>query len=1240
MQLGENLFDPPSVLKLLYNEVYGVVDYVEMLKTKYDYSATVFREDDTEKYGTFLSQLLICVLKGSKAVCSPISYLQFSTQREVVARVIQRICEKRKNNVLSFGYGLADENSSLHVMFAANICSFFPNPTTVTVSTSILWETLLSRVGDDVMMHLLENCSLFMLVPPSCCYQISGKPVYNLLNNAHHFPELVKQRHLRNQTNIASHYVQRKFLPSKNLCVVISRRKKKQTNRFKSKTEKVYVKNKSDKQDDEDLCTNNFVKTHSSNALQTAKEVWPIKRPCMDNWDFPDKKRQKLIQGEEPGASHFDLNLKTKKFVECFSDAIKHDQDFDHCSELLISNRYNSGQEVPGQIQSVLNTNTTTTSSVANVTSQHQSSKGLCGSLSKIRNKTAPSKIFIEFGSILYSSRISVEGFPCSFILNILESSLSGSKKLLETIFINSYIFEPQQCLFERRSERKLPKRYWQMRCMFRELIQNHKKCPYKALIKKHCPARISSIHSEQVKYQKEKVCGGESVTVHSRPSTCKADISTPLCHEASDNVLESENDEKPIPEELHLFDLLKQHSSVWQVYMFVRECLHKVIPGILWGSSHNKCRFLKNVKAIMYSVKSDKISLSELMWKMRVEDCTWIRLRKGNRLVPVSEHLLREQILGKFFFWLMDTYVLQLLKSFYYITETLFQKNRLFFYRKSIWKKAQNIGLRKHLEKVELRLLSSDEIEDLQQQKNINLCSTLRFIPKINGLRPIAKMCNTVGGQQSRECRIRKIQQFNSQVRNLFSVLNYERSRAPNLVGSSVFGLDDIYKRWKTFVLHSKELKTENEHFYFVKADVKGAYDTIPHSKLKEVVSKILTGNIKENYCIRRYATVWMDSSGKVRKSFKQQVSTLVDFHPNMKQFVCDLQDNNIMQNAILVEQSLSLNQNSRKLLSLLEQLICKHVLRIKNKYYMQCCGIPQGSMLSALLCSLCYGEMENEVFCGIQQNGIFMRLIDDFLLVTPHLEHAKTFLRILAEGIPQYGCSLSLQKTAVNFPVDDIPVCAKVKSLPAHCLFQWCGLLLDTQTLEVYYDYSSYARTSIRSSLTFCHSTAAGKSMREKLIRILRLKCHSLFFDLKVNSLRTVYINVYKIFLLQSYRFHACVMLLPFHQGVRNNPFFFLSVISDMAPCLYNTFKGANKDIVGSKDTSYPFPFDAAQWLSCHAFTTKFSTHKAMYKCLLGPLRICKVQLTRRLSQETLQLLRTVTNGSLHEDFSTIIH
>ncbi|XP_018424735.1 PREDICTED: telomerase reverse transcriptase [Nanorana parkeri] len=1164
-----------DILHALYSDVFGIVDYIEELQKHSVERVIISQEEDTEQYRSFLTGLLVCIPWGAKEPPTPISFLQTSTQREVVARVIQRICEKKKKNVLAFGYGLAGEKNSFQVVFAPNICSYYPNSTTTTIGTSILWETLLSRVGDSVMMHLLENCSLFMFVPPTCCYQISGLPVYSLSTTDTVSPAWLKPSSSLYRSNILYQFIQKSTKSSKSHSFKTKSRIKRTSGKIIDTLSPVN-------------CAKVGVPVHNSLVLHHPRTVGA---------SATKSKREKRFSDFDACSSPNKKSRTELPLNKCNFDFTK-----ESVNPALLLTSFSEKLNILKH--NILETNTADAVFLSN----HDVSQN-ASDVQRVVS-TMPEKdgnICIDFSKLLYSRHVSKEGFLKTFLLNMLESNAKGSLNLIETVFLRASPFKENhtECHFQIMDRKKLPNRYWQMRHVFQELIQNHKKCPYSQLLKKCCNIRSDTAVSSMQNL---------------------VDVTTNIEQLNTWSVNESE-----------VMMLLEKHNSVWQVYTFVRECLHRVVPETLWGSSHNKCRFLKNVKILIHSAKCEKMCLSELMWKMKVEDCFWLRLKKCYHFVPASEHLLREKILAEFLFWLMDTYVIQLLKAFFYITETMFQKNKLFFYRKCIWNKLETIGIWKHLTK--LQLMSPDEIDNAQQKKNSLMISTLRFIPKKNGLRPIAKVCTTLEVQLRKEIIQKKIRHFNSQVKNLFGVLNFEISKSPEIMGSSVFGLDEIYKKWKHFVLGNQAPNAERAKFYFVKTDVKGAYETIPHSKLNEVITKVINPDIEEVYSIRRYAKLWIDPNGQIRKAFKQHVSTFIDFMPTMKSFLSHLQERNLVQNNIIVEQNLSLNESSSKLLSFLQELICNHILRIKKQYFVQRCGIPQGFMLSALLCSLCYGDMENKVFCGVQENGVLMRLSDDFLLVTTNLQKAKTFLRILAEGIPEYGCSISQYKTMVNFPIEDIPGCSEVQCLPAHTLFSWCGLLLDTKTLEVFSDYSRYSCTSIRSSLTFCYYKARGSALKNKLIKVLQLKCHSLILDLEINSLRTVCINVYKILLIQAYRFHACVLKLPFNQRVKNNPSFFLTVISEMAPCLYTIFKAKNKGFaLKRKDAAVPFPFESAQWLCYHAFITKLSKHKALYKCLLGSLQYCKIQVTAKLREETTSLLRAVTHSSLHIDFTCI--
>ncbi|CAN2389591.1 telomerase RNA reverse transcriptase activity [Pristimantis euphronides] len=1162
---------------------------------------------------------------------APFTFLQLSTQREVVTRVIQRICEKNKNNVLTFGYRLSSENDYLDIQFAPSVCNYSSNTTTMVISSSALWETLLSRVGDDVMMHLLENCSLFLLVPPSCYYQLCGQPIYNVTKEHTGPPPWPQKYSFIYKNDFLSQYIESISFKSKTCSFKTTTLRKNINCHRKWKTK---------------AATDVTVEAgaiHSSNApvkyLESVGKFTTAnrcpKRRLIDTYNIPAKRRKTDL---------------TQVDVSTFANATTKTHSL---TPGVYSVRPCDGEREPGK--SSASQKETLDSRAENFTvcdfveppTEASLNNSVCTSSS---SRTSISNILVDFGKLLGPN--SKEGFSECFALNVSDSDSCASLRLIKEIFMNDSVSEQGfdlQVPTEGKRKKKVSKRYWQLMPIFQELIENHKRCPYMSLLEKHCPVTfIGKTRTDIVRSESRE----DGISNHKLMHAQCGGSDTKTDFESSNTIMHLGNASGTMSRD-DPYALLKRYNTGWEVYTFVRECLHIVVPESLWGSSRNKCRFLRNVKMIIKYIKHEKISLSKLMFKMKVEDCCWLRLNKHYHFVPASEHLLREKIFSKFLFWLIDTYLIQLLKAFYYITEFNYQKNRLFFYRKTIWRQLQKTGIREHIANVKLHLMSSYEMENMQLQKCTPFISTLRFIPKKNGLRPIVKMCNSLRLPQS-QIKQRKFQHFNTEVRNLFSVLNYKTDKFPNLLGSSVFGLDDIYKKWKEYVLRLKELDLENGMFYFVMTDVKGAYNTIPHSKLEEVISKVLNPAVEEVYCIRRYAILWMDSRGQIRKSFKRHVTKLNDFTSDMKCFVTHFQECNLVHNTVFVEQSLSLNENSNGLFALLQHMVFKHILRINDKYYMQCCGIPQGSMLSSLLCSLCYGDMENKLFCGMQENSLFMRLIDDFLMVTPRLEQAKQFLRTLVKGVPEYGCSISLEKTVVNFPIDDIPDNSTIKRLPALSVFSWCGLLLDTQTLEVSCDYSRFSGTSIRSSLSFCHGSMPGENMRNKLLNILQLKCHSIFLDLQVNSLRTVHINVYKILLLQAYRyspepqrgtgslwnrFHGCVIQLPFDQSIKNNPIFFLNIISDMALSCYMILKKINKDVtLGANGACGPFPFESAQWLSCHAFITKLSTHKLLYKALLVPLYHCKNQLSRSLPKETICVLKEVTKACHHKEFSTI--
>lgn len=109
---------------------------------------------------------------------------------------------------------------------------------------------------------------------------------------------------------------------------------------------------------------------------------------------------------------------------------------------------------------------------------------------------------------------------------------------------------------------------------------------------------------------------------------------------------------------------------------------------------------------------------------------------------------------------------------------------------------------------------------------------------------------------------------------------------------------------------------------------------------------------------------------------------------------------------------------------------------------------GIPQGSVLSALLCALFLGQLEHrQLYPRIRTAGstdsstswspgtgesraspdayssrplhLLLRQVDDFLFLSTSQAQAAAFAETLSRGFPELGVSVNPAKTVANFRI-----------------------------------------------------------------------------------------------------------------------------------------------------------------------------------------------------------------------------
>lgn len=161
--------------------------------------------------------------------------------------------------------------------------------------------------------------------------------------------------------------------------------------------------------------------------------------------------------------------------------------------------------------------------------------------------------------------------------------------------------------------------------------------------------------------------------------------------------------------------------------------------------------------------------------------------------------------------------------------------------------------------------------------------------------------------------------------------------------------------------------------------------------------------------------------------------------------------------------------------------------MLKLGRCFFLQTVGIPQGSVLSTLLCTLYYGHMErNKIFPYLSLSGhdvtirpengcaapeatsdvsflspkyLLLRFVDDFLFVSTSKKQASSFFSRLQRGFREYNCYMNQEKFCMNFDYGGTHKLDSKRLLVGSdgvSFMQWSGLLINSCTLEVQADYS----------------------------------------------------------------------------------------------------------------------------------------------------------------------------------------
>ena len=441
---------------------------------------------------------------------------------------------------------------------------------------------------------------------------------------------------------------------------------------------------------------------------------------------------------------------------------------------------------------------------------------------------------------------------------------------------------------------------------------------------------------------------------------------------------------------------------------------------------------------------------------------------------------------------------------------------------------------------------------------------SHIRLLPKAKGMRPIVNLRRRVNKIKDGKSTLGR--SINSVIQPIFSVLNYIKKTKPTCIGSALLSIGDMYTKMKRFRRQFTE-KGQPARFYFAKCDVQACFDRLPQ-RLSVTIAKQLME--EDEYHVCRHAEIRavnginddaaMYSEARCARRYVSRAQAVADFQP-----FCQLLKEGIAdgkRNTIFVDSVGHSSYWKDKLLKLLEEHVQQNMLKIGKKFYRQKAGIPQGSVLSNLLCNFVYAGFETDYLSFLRSDqSILLRLVDDFLLITTNESHAKKFLGIMHAGVKEYGVQVNPSKSVVNFETVTNGCHVPMEKT----LFPYCGNLINTKTLEITKDRQRRKQTGnavclqtvpitlightvIADSLTVELCKMPGRKFHVKALKYtfslavvmycawlniattsaFKIQTHKLFLDTTFNSMHTVLSTIYQNFLeaaMKYYRYGRCM-------------------------------------------------------------------------------------------------------------------
>lgn len=467
------------------------------------------------------------------------------------------------------------------------------------------------------------------------------------------------------------------------------------------------------------------------------------------------------------------------------------------------------------------------------------------------------------------------------------------------------------------------------------------------------------------------------------------------------------------------------------------------------------------------YNFRILKSKLTLFVVRNKFESLTFHEMRKYFRLNDTKlfrsrtcsgpEFCKRANAFVEFVVLLFERIYIPVVSRYFHATETSFTKLKVVYFTRKIWNALSESSIR--------GFLANYEAAEAESSFN-----KIRAIPKKEGFRIVVNVRRRRG------------------LRSVHAILLEELK---GCLGNSVLKYREANQR-------IQEYRIKCPQPLLLKFDLEKCFDNIPHDKLRGVLASVFK---RKEYYIKKFY-ILEKTSGTLRIRLARRCASR---SISMAELV---EMENIQKNQVICDSIYDDEKSSAQALAEIEDSLFKNTIKHRGRYYKQTRGIPQGSILSPIVCSLYFAYIDMQHLSGIVRDGIVMRYIDDFIVITPNVCEIYAYLEAI-NGLRHFGMTLNSEKIESTFVLGKPFVSQSTRPRPVANYVTWCGMRVFSAGIGV---KCAFDTGFLQHSFAF-RSSAGGLAVFHKLQRLLQRRMSIVFVN--PGNARTLE-NIYDTFFI----------------------------------------------------------------------------------------------------------------------------